>query len=357
MKKKLLITLALWMITGLNMFLFSRFHSVFFPAYRSISKKWISFLASICSALKIAVWDIGLLLLIALFIVTAVRTVKKRKPFGNWLAAVVLTASVLMAVAVNGWMLNHYAPSLASEMSLEIGEYDTKQLYEACEYYLQKAGEYAQLVERDESGNAIKPDFYETAQKAGRNYVTLADRYPVFAGSAKPVKKLSIVGDYLMYNGIDGMFMPLTGEAVVPGNVPAVPLGFVMCHEAAHRLGIASEQEANFAAFVACISNDEAYFRYSGYYEAFAYTFNSLYKADSEMAARLYERHAEEKGVQLLRQDRRYAREYYRKYDSPLQDISDDINDRYLKTFSQESGIQSYGEVTEYLIAYYLQKG
>ena len=337
------------------MFLFSRFSGVFFPVYRSISKKWIGLLSLISSVLKIAIWDIGLILLIVLFIVMTIRTIKEKKPFMQWLSAVVLTVSLLMAVAVNGWMLNHYAPSLASELSLKIEKYDVNQLYEACGYYLQKAGEYAVLIERDENGDAVKPDFYETAEKAGRSYAALADKYPVFSGSVKPVKKLSVIGVYLMYNGIDGMFMPLTGEAGVPGKVPAVPLGFVMCHEAAHRLGIASEQEANFAAFIACVSNDDDYFRYSGYYEAFAYTFNSLYKADSEKAAKLYEDHADDKGVQLLRQDRRYNRDYYRKYDSPLQDISDEINDRYLKTFSQESGIQSYGEVTEYLIACYMR--
>ena len=354
-KRRLIISLKLWAVSGLNMFLFSRFSNVFFPVYRSISKKWISLLALISSMLKIAVWDIGLILLIVLFVVMTVRTIKEKKPFMHWLSAVVLTVSVLMAVAVNGWMLNLYAPSLASELSLKVEKYDVDQLYEACEYYLQKAGEYAVLIERDENGEAVKPDFYATAEKAGNSYAVLADQYPVFSGSSKPVKKLSVIGVYLMYNGIDGMFMPITGEAGVPGKVPAVPLGFVMCHEAAHRLGIASEQEANFAAFMACISNDDDYFRYSGYYEAFAYTFNSLYRTDSEKAAQLYENHADEKGVQLLRQDRRYNRDYYRKYESPLQDISDEINDRYLKTFSEESGIQSYGEVTEYLIAYYLQ--
>lgn len=354
-KRRFIISLIIWAVTGLNMFLFSHFSAVFFPVYRELSKKWISLLAGICSVLKMAVWDIGLILLIILFIAFTVNTIKKKKPFLQWLSGIIICVSILMAVAVNGWMLNHYAHSLSSELSLKVDLNDTEQLYDACEYYLQKAGEYALLVERDANGDAVKPDFYEIAEKAGRSYVVLADRYPVFRGSAKPVKKLSVIGEYLMYNGIDGMFMPLTGEAGVPGNVPAVPLGFVMCHEAAHRLCIASEQEANYAAFLACVNSDDDYFRYSGYYEAFAYTFNSLYRADSEKAAELYESHAEEKGIQLVRQDRRYNRRYYRKYDSPLQDVSDEINDRYLKTFSQESGIQSYGEVTDYLIAFFLE--
>ena len=51
--------------------------------------------------------------------------------------------------------------------------------------------------------------------------------------------------------------------------------------------------------------------------------------------------------------DRREAAEVYQSYESPLKDISDQVNDTYLKTFSQESGIRSYGEVTDDLLAWY----
>ena len=351
----MIISLMLWIITGVNMFLFHRFPELFFPWYRSISQKWIAFLAYICSFSKVALWDILLILLVAVFIVSIIKMIRDKKPFLQWLSVVVLIVSLVMAETVNGWMLNHYAPSLASQISLNVEQYSREQLIEACDYYLQKAAEYAPMISRDDSGSAVKPDFYETAQKAGNSYAVLAGKYPVFAGSLRAVKKLSLVGEYLMYNGIVGMFMPVTGEAGVPGSVPRVPLGFVMCHEAAHRLGIASEQEANFAAFLACISSDDPYFLYSGYYNAFSYVYSSLNKTDSEAAAALYVKYPDNEGVRLLLQDRQETREYYRKYDSPLQDISDDINDRYLKTFSQESGIRSYGEVTDYLIAYYLK--
>ena len=53
-------------------------------------------------------------------------------------------------------------------------------------------------------------------------------------------------------------------------------------------------------------------------------------------------------------QDRKDTSDIYRRYESSLKEVSDRINDTYLKTFSEESGIQSYGEVTNDLIAYYL---
>ena len=193
------------------------------------------------------------------------------------------------------------------------------------------------------------------ARIAGVSYEELAKTYPVFEGTAVPVKKLSVIGEYLMYNGIVGMFMPITGEAGVPGSVPVVPLGFTMCHEAGHRLGLAGEEEANFAAFLACIYNKDVRFLYSGYYNAFSYCFSALYRADSERAKSLLESHQDDPGVKLLLKDRQDTSEYYRKYDSPLQEISDQINDTYLKTFSQKEGIRSYGMVVDYMIAWHLK--
>ena len=39
-----------------------------------------------------------------------------------------------------------------------------------------------------------------------------------------------------------------------------------------------------------------------------------------------------------------------------MQDAAQKVNDAYLKAFDEESGVQSYGEVADLLIAWYLQK-
>lgn len=341
-------------VSGLSMFLFHGFPDFFFPAYRKISSAWINLLATAFSFVKVAIWDIGLIVLLLGFILYTIIVIVGKKGFVSWLSSVLAVISVMVFLAINGWMLNHYAPPLSESIGLTIRQYSEDELYESCEYYLLQAAEYSLQIERDSEMHALKSDFYESAEKAGNSYSTLNVRYPVFRGSDKPVKKLSVVGEYLMYNGIVGMFMPLSGEAGVPESVPAIPLAYTMCHEAAHRLGIASEQEANFAAFLACANSNDSDFIYSGYYSAFSYCFSALAAQDQERAMSLYEKHSDNNGVYLVRLDRHDTFEYYRKYDSVLQTVSDNINDTYLKTFSQESGIRSYGEVTDYLIAYYL---
>jgi hypothetical protein len=310
--------------------------------------------ASLSSFLKVAVWDIGAVVLAITAITTLLYTLVKKKSFLNWFSNAILIVSILVFVTVCGWMLNHYAPELSQELDLEVGEYSFDQLYESCEYYMVKAGEYAPQIDRDREGHAIKSDFYEMAEIAGSSYRKLSETYPVFAGSDRRVKKLSVVGEYLMYNGIVGIFMPITGEAGVPASVPAVPLPFTMAHEAGHRLGLAGEEEANFAAFLACIYNEDIRFIYSGYYNAFSYCFSSLYKVDQEKALELYHQYDGDQGIDLLKLDRQDTAAVYHRYDSPLQEVSDQINDTYLKTFNEEHGIMSYGMVTDYLIAWHL---
>ncbi len=352
--RKEIIALVLIAAGIAEMLLLKHCPDVFFPWYRNYSKQWISVLAFLFSFVPFSVWDIGALCIVLAALLMLIRTVIQRRSIGNLLRTLLLAVSVLLFSALQGWLGNHYAPKLCSSLNLEVKQYSVEELYETTAFYLLKAAEYAPQIRRDEAGHALKEDIFSLAITAGSSYKELAEEYPVFEGSSRPIKVFSLIGEYLLYNGIIGMFMPVTGEASVPANVPPVPMPFTMCHEAAHRLGIASEKEANFCAFLASTANPDSRFVYSGYYEGFSYCFSALYEADPERAKELYDRYDDTTGVRLVKLDRADTHRAYQKYDSPLQDISDEINDTYLKTFSQESGIRSYGEVTDYLIAWYL---
>ena len=53
--------------------------------------------------------------------------------------------------------------------------------------------------------------------------------------------------------------------------------------------------------------------------------------------------------------DLRAANEHYAQYEGKVQDAAQKVNDTYLKAFSEESGVQSYGEAADLLIAWYLK--
>lgn len=57
-----------------------------------------------------------------------------------------------------------------------------------------------------------------------------------------------------------------------------------------------------------------------------------------------------------VRADIQAANEHYAQYEGKVQDAATKVNDTYLKAFSEESGVQSYGEAADLLIAWYLKQ-
>ena len=338
--------------------LFEQFGSTFFPAYRTFSRAWISLLAHIMSIAPFALWDTGALVLIIVAVVLLVRCIRRREGLALWFSVVALIVCWTYFAFTAGWALNHYAPSLASEMDLEVHKSSVDELEAATRFYLEEAARRAPLVPRDSDGHLVRQDFFELAEIAGSSYGELGQRWTIYQGPSLPVKALLVYGPILLYSGHTGIFWGATGESGVPLDDADAELPFIMCHEAAHRLGIASEREANFAAFLACSESDDVRFAYSGYYEAFRYCLNALYLASPERAQQLLDELAESDlydGAVLVFIDRADTSAHYDLYECPFEEVGTAVNDSYLKSFGEEQGVKSYGLVVDYLIAWHEQ--
>lgn len=326
-----------------------------FPAYRQLSKAWIGFLAQVMSVAPIALWDIAYVVLALLFVVALVRRIRRRLPISGVISWACCVASLTLALAVWGWALNHYAPPLSQDLNLEVKSYSVDELAEATEAYLHDAATLAPRVPRNKNYALERQDFFELARIAGASYEPLAQEYAVFQGCGVPVKALTLFGEPLLYSGHTGIFWAPTGESGVPLNCPAADLPFVMCHEAAHRLAIADEGEANFCAYLACDASSDVRLQYAGAYNAFVYCFNALYAADSERAADLVnslEGTDIWDGVRLVFTDRQNTHEQYAAYEGEFKRVGTAVNDNYLKSFGNPEGVRSYGTVVDYLIAW-----
>ncbi|RVU97593.1 DUF3810 domain-containing protein [Coriobacteriales bacterium OH1046] len=338
------------------MWLFAQFSDALFPLYRNFSKAWIALLAGVTGIVPFALWDIGVLVLAVAALIALVRCIFKRCGFALWLSLVALALSATLFSFVGGWALNHYAPPLAQEIGLDTRESTIDELADATAFYLEQAARSAPLVPRDAEGRLVRQDFFEIASIAGSSYAVLEERHDIFYGSHSPVKALLAWGEPLLYSGHIGIFWAPTGEPAVPLNCADADRPFTMCHEAAHRLAIASEEEANFAAFLACEASDDARFIYSGYYHAFVYCFDALYAASPECAQELLEEIAASdlyEGAVLVFSDRAATRAHYDAYEGPFEEVGTAVNDGYLRSFGEESGVKSYGLVVDYLIAWH----
>lgn len=334
---------------------FARWGATFFPVWRHVSRAIEGALAAVCSVVPFAVWDILVLVIVAGLLVMLVRCIREREPLLPWLSSVALVASIVATLFVS-WALNHYAPPLADDLGLEVREYTTDELADATSFYLREAAALASQVPRDDDGTLVRQDFYELAGIAGASYAELADEFEVFRGSTVPVKALLLWGEPQLYSGHTGIFWAPTGESTVPVNCAIADMPFTMCHEVAHRLGIASEREANFAAFLACTASDDVRFVYAGEYSAFCYCLNALYRVDPERAQQVVQEVADNglyEGVSLVMADRVATHEHYDAYEGPFEEVGTTVNNSYLRSFGEDAGVRSYGLVVDYLIAWH----
>ena len=320
-----------------------------FAFYPSLAAQVLGAISSVTSQLPFALWEVLVLLAVLWMIYSLVRAFSKGRGFFYWIAGVVLFASVLAFAFTAMWGLYHFDRDVSEKLALDVREYSVQELREATEYYAEQVNSLSQSVSRPDGGVADFSEFEALAKKTGEGFAILAQKYPMFANTDGTVKKLAAWPVY-SYFGTTGIFAPFTAEASVNPDTYEVWLPFTMCHEIAHRQGVAAEDGANFCAYLACMANTDAEYRYSGAFAAFTYCSNALTRVDAAAAAQIWQ--SVDMGVYA---DAMAANEHYAQYEGKVQDTVQKVNDAYLKFFDEEAGVQSYGEVADLLIAWYLQ--
>lgn len=297
---------------------------------------------------------VALAVVVLASLVAVLATKKSVIAWGGW----VLSACALVYLLHTAvWGLNYYAGPLSEDLRMEVSQYTIDELAEATEYYRDRANILSQQVKRDGNGNVAYPEFEKMADRAYMGFQRLVyDRsYPVFAGSTLPVKKLGWADMYTSM-GITGVTFGMTGEAAVNPQIPQVLLPFTMAHEMAHRMCIASERDANFAAFLACSVHPDVEFEYSAYFMAFRYCYNALASVKTVSAAEYTASLREGIGDLLRRDVNAYANFFEKNQDAAATELANTANDTYLKTSGEKSGIKSYNEVCDLLVNWHIQE-
>jgi hypothetical protein len=325
--------------------------------YPYITRILQDFLVTWTGEVSFCLWQVLLLLLIVIVMATIVLMIILRWNVVQWTGWVLACCSFIYMLHTLMFGLNYYAGPLSDDIRLSIMKPTTAELAEATIYYRDKANELADQVSRDSDGNVAFPDFDALALRAGEGFRVLTyDRsYSVFAGSTAPVKKLGWA-DLYSSMAIDGVTMGITGEAAVNPQIPAVSLPFVMCHEMSHRMSIAREGDANFAAFLATSFHPDVEFRYSAYFMAFRYCYNALVSTNTPNAVNAAARIKADIHANLLHDLDAYSAFYKAHRSELLTNVASNANDTYLKVSGNENGIQSYNEVTSLLVSWHWQE-
>ena len=295
-------------------------------------------------------------LLIAGLAVCVVRTIKKKKPRGflRVLAAVLAAA---MLVGGNFFVyggINYHAAQFKDISGLEVENTDTETLQKLCVFLGEKATEARNRLTENEKG-VVRDErtLREILLLSPDGYGAAANEFPCLEGWLVAPKGAAF-SEIMSYEQISGIFPIVYTESVVNTNTAVYDVPHVACHELAHQLGFAREDEANFIGFLAAINNSDPLYVYSGYYNGFCYAMNMLYKYDKSKWEAVWG--AENIDGQGISRDMRASNEIwdaYRKKAPAVSRISEAVNDSYLKSNDIDDGVRSYGRVVDLLIAYY----
>ena len=279
---------------------------------------------------------IFILLLLAYPIVGAVRKV-------GTIRVVCLEVEAILWIAVwfyMGWGCNYFRSDF----------------YHRCEVIPVQADEeqFVQyLTEFTDSINACYPDGFSLSPEASEAIVKAQyEQLPTRFGLCQPHGYQH--PKHLMFNrlysavGVMGYMGPFMCESQVNHQLLPEQYPFTYAHELAHLLGISSEAEANYWAFVICTQSDDRQLQYCGYYGILPYLLNNAASLLSE----------EERLACIDRLDPRIVADLHAKSEfwqsqqiEWINNLQEGFYDWYLRSNQIPAGKANYYQVIQMLIS------
>jgi len=260
------------------------------------------------------------------------------------------TLSIVYFVFNILWGLNYYRVPLHESLHLKT-DYTTEQLISTTHRLIAKSNEiHRQLGFPDSVKVEVPYTQKEIFNKSVNGYDNLKSEYPNLAYAPKSIKKSGwSLG--LTYMGYSGYYNPFSGEAQVNNLIKTYKFPVVSCHEQAHQLGYAAENEANFIATLATIKNDDPFIQYTGYIFALRYCINEIARRDIDT----YNEILETVNPGIL-ESYKEMRDFWESYQNPFETFSKSFWDQFLKANNQSKGIMSYSYMVALVVNHFENK-
>lgn len=351
---RLILTGLLAVLVALNYAL--RHDAVFMErVYRRVTRPYHDFMGRLCGGADFSVAELiyaAAVVFVLVYIIVQAVLLIRRGERGRRVYKTVLTLAMTGLFFWAGfcymWTPCYYAPTFAERSGEDAGPVSTRELEAVTAYFVDRVNEYAEQVERSGDG-VFKGEREDILDRSAEVYGEIEEKWPFLA--SEPLRPKGMIFSKVMsLMDFTGFFFPLTGEANVNTDSPAVMLPATAEHEISHQRGVAAEQECNFLAVAACMESKYADYRYSGALLAYIYLGNALYEADNAA----WQRVCGELG-DAARDDLRYNSAYWERFDTAVKTVANTAYESFLYDNGQELGLKSYGACVDLLVHYYIE--
>ncbi len=258
---------------------------------------------------------------------------------------VLVVASIFMLTSVC-----YYRKPIAPQIGIERSTPNAEELLQAMDICSEELEELSDEIAYDANGfSRCKLSYDDIANELIESYSAMSYS---FLADMDVLPKQMALSRPMAYAQTTGIFIFMTGEAHYTTEFPDYVTVFSMAHEMAHQRGVMREDEANFMAFLACVTSKNDYLRYAGYVTMVNRLAGAALDADEEAAMEA----SAKVPTRVINELAAYGR-LIRKYEGGfLSKLSNLTNHLYLKSQQQTEGVRSYSLVVELSTAWLLSK-
>ncbi|MBK3517221.1 DUF3810 domain-containing protein [Carboxylicivirga marina] len=263
-----------------------------------------------------------------------IRTIK-------WL--VFLKRIVLLLVIVYSsfnvfWGFNYYREDLTTRLQLPTAKANVDELLEAFRWLVEQTNNsYVPVYSLD------KVEVYKAIKV---QYIHQSEFLKIDTLLLKTNPKSITLSSLFAAATISGYYGPFFSEVHINKYILPLDYPHVLAHEMAHKLGVSSEAEANFYAWLVCSKSEDKRLAYSANLYLMQYFVYECYK---------YEGFKEI--VKNIRYEVRH--DFYKSHyhwmalmNRNVELVATTVNDAYLKSNNVEEGIEDYEGVVKYVMDY-----
>lgn len=311
--------------------------------YQYISKFFRFILGGLPFSFGDLVYGLGIVYIIWWITANRIRFVND---FKNWVIDVFAAISIIYFLFHICWGLNYYRLPLHKNLDLQ-ADYTTEELLRVTKKLIVTSNQLHVTITKNDTVKVTVPYKKSTLfDLVSSGYGNLKNRFPGLRYVPQSTKQ-SLFSYPLTYMGFSGYLNPLTNEAQVNGRIPNYKFPTTACHEIAHQLGYAAENEANFIGFMAASNNNDMYVKYCGFTFGLRFCLSEIYRRDKCLFEDVFA------DVNLgIRKNYEESRKFWQAHENPLEPLFKVFYSSFLKANNQSKGIESYSYVVALLVNY-----
>lgn len=254
------------------------------------------------------------------------------------------------------WGINYFRLPFYERTGIAKAEYSSDQFQDFLREYLVNLNQsYKTLQEKNKAKwytTSVDQDDtlfrFRVGDEIIRRYQSIANRFGMVVPERELFPKPMLWSKGMSMVGVSGYMGPFFSEFNLNREVLNVEYPFTYAHELAHRLGIASESEANlYAACVTC-GSFICEVRFSGYFSLLGYVMNN---ARQILSTAEYRQILEQISPEIIMIYEKHLKYWRERYNPKVGKIQNKVYNTYLKGNQIGSGIRNYSEVVGLLIS------